>query len=69
MNNTVIIYGAQWCQPCKAAQERLRRAGVQFRYVDVEKEPYPNWVQNLPAFEVNGKAMFNVESVLKEVKK
>ena len=39
MNNTVIIYGGKWCQPAKP-HRRLRKAGVQFRYVDVEKEPY-----------------------------
>ena len=33
---SVIVLSAAWCEPCKALKERLRKAGVSFRVVDID---------------------------------
>jgi glutaredoxin len=36
---TAIVYGASWCEPCKHAEEYLRKKGVWVVVKDVEKSP------------------------------
>ena len=32
----VVVFSATWCSPCKDLKERIRKAGVPFRVVDVD---------------------------------
>jgi thiol-disulfide isomerase/thioredoxin len=40
MSNTLVMFGAAWCRPCKAthplAVDAAEAAGIEFEYVDVE---------------------------------
>jgi glutaredoxin 3 len=34
-----IVYGADWCGPCKKAKEHLKRRGVQVDYRNIDNDP------------------------------
>lgn len=34
-----VVYGADWCKPCKDAQRHLKRLGVHVTYKDVDEDP------------------------------
>ena len=34
----VTVYGAQWCKPCKAAQQYLKQKGVAYEYIDIDHD-------------------------------
>lgn len=35
----IIKYGSTWCGPCRAATEILKKSGVEFEEIDVDKNP------------------------------
>lgn len=40
MNNKKIkFYGAAWCPDCRRAKEFLGGKGVEYEYIDLEKDP------------------------------
>ena len=45
---SMIVFGAPWCEPCKAmipALERLYRQRWKISYVDIDAGKYPAWVK------------------------
>lgn len=34
----VIKYGANWCTPCKDLDKMLSALGIEFKFVDIDKE-------------------------------
>jgi glutaredoxin len=34
----IIVYGADWCAMTTAARTHLDRLGVQYRYIDIDKD-------------------------------
>lgn len=61
MYPSVTLYGASWCMPCAIAKQKLTEAGIPFVYIDVDKEPYPEWVMSLPAYAVDGRSSTQAE--------
>lgn len=59
------VYGANWCPHCKDTADYLKRSGIEFEYLDIEKQPDSvvrkivevnggdDWV--IPTLEFNGK--------------
>jgi glutaredoxin 3 len=39
MNNTLIIYGAEWCAFCHVAMDYLDKLGVKYEYKDIDTDP------------------------------
>ena len=35
----VIVFGSKYCKPCHTWKRMLKEAGIEFEYVDVEKDP------------------------------
>jgi glutaredoxin 3 len=35
----VVVYGAEWCAYCHLAMDYLKGKKVEYRYVDIDKEP------------------------------
>ena len=59
------VYAAHWCPHCQMTIEHLKKIGVKFNYIDIEKQP-DKVVQKIvdvnggedwkvPTFEYNGK--------------
>lgn len=38
-NHKIIFYGANWCPDCRRSKELLDSMGVQYEYIDLEKDP------------------------------
>ncbi len=34
---TIAIYGAQWCKSCTNLKQKLKQAGIEFNYIDMEQ--------------------------------
>jgi len=39
MDNKVVIYGATWCPDCVRAKKVLKKEGIEFRWIDIGKDP------------------------------
>lgn len=57
MSNTLVMFGATWCQPCKRTRpvviDVAHVAGVEFEYVDVETYDFrANDVTTVPTLRV-----------------
>ena len=39
MGNRVIVYGADWCGPCKKVKHKLYSAGVPYFYYNIDEMP------------------------------
>ena len=39
MENTIIVYGTTWCPDCVRAKKVLKKEGVEFRWIDIGKDP------------------------------
>lgn len=58
----IIVYGADWCTTTQATLAHLKRSGVDFRYVDIDKDrEAAKWVagqnngrEKKPTLDVNG---------------
>lgn len=55
----VVVFGAQWCNDCKALKRRLEKFGNDFTYIDVDtdtgrKLSEEAQIRNLPGVYVNG---------------
>lgn len=55
----VIVFGAQWCNDCKALKRRIEKFGNDFTYIDVDtdtgrKLSEEAQIRNLPGVYVNG---------------
>lgn len=35
----VVVYGADWCGPCRMVKGTLSRANVEFESINIEEEP------------------------------
>ena len=77
----IRIFGADWCPLTTAALRHLDRAGVQYQYVDIEKDPEAaEWVRNQndgkekkPTLDIDGVVLSEptsaeIDRVLKEQK-
>jgi mycoredoxin len=43
---TVKVFGADWCPMTRRTREHLRRRGVDYRYINIEKDPEAaEWVR------------------------
>lgn len=59
----IVMYTANWCPDCWRAKWFMRERGVQFREVNIEKDPSAegtviaanNGKRKVPTFEVNGR--------------
>lgn len=59
----IVMYTASWCPDCWRAKWFMRERGVQFREVNIEKDPTAestvitanNGKRKVPTFEVNGR--------------
>lgn len=41
----IIVYGADWCHMTRAALELLRRRKIDFKYIDIDRNPQAaEWV-------------------------
>lgn len=38
-NHKIIFYGANWCPDCRKSKELLDSMGVEYEYIDLEKNP------------------------------
>jgi glutaredoxin len=36
---TAVVYGADWCGPCKKAKAHLKKRGVVIDYRDIDRDP------------------------------
>jgi glutaredoxin len=70
---TVIIYGADWCQPCHAAEAYLKSKGVPFVHKDVDDPNVSEEMQDklqaagiqthsIPVLDVGGKLLVGFEA-------
>lgn len=37
-DQVVVLIGASWCPPCRAQREEMNKLGVEFCYLDVDKD-------------------------------
>lgn len=35
----ITMYGAAWCRDCRRSKSLLDRAGAEYEYIDLEKQP------------------------------
>ena len=62
-DSKVTVYGAYWCPDCRRAKSFLKERGVDFREVDIEKDPSGeaivikanNGNRTVPTLEVGGR--------------
>lgn len=38
-DHKIIFYGANWCPDCRMSKELLDSMGVEYEYIDIEKDP------------------------------
>jgi len=38
MNKSVTVYGTTWCAPCSVAKQKLEHYGIEFTFVDIDKD-------------------------------
>jgi glutaredoxin 3 len=38
-DNTITIYGAEWCGPCHMTKHYLESKDIKYNYIDVDKDP------------------------------
>ena len=61
----ITIYGADWCGDTSMARNQLKKLGVPFQYVNIDKQPegaewvreHNNGKQKLPTVDVAGKVL------------
>lgn len=64
-SSSVTVYGADWCGDTSMTRNQLKKLGVPFVYVNVDKQPEgADWVrehndgkQKLPTVDVDGKIL------------
>ncbi len=39
MQEEIVFYGTKWCFDCKRSRAYLDRMNVEYRYVDIDKDP------------------------------
>ena len=58
--DSIIVYGASWCSPCKALKASLESKGIDFDYVDIDTDTVPPHVMKyidahgIPTVDFNG---------------
>ncbi|MGI6879076.1 glutaredoxin domain-containing protein [Microbacterium sp. gxy059] len=38
-NDTITLFGAEWCRDCRRTKAQLDELGVEYAYVDLEADP------------------------------
>ncbi len=38
MDNNIIIYGTTWCPDCVQAKNVLKKEGVEYQWIDIDKD-------------------------------
>ena len=65
MDHSVKVYGADWCEDTQATRNNLDSLGVQYQYIDVEKDQQAQaWVkdenggkQKTPTLDIAGQVL------------
>lgn len=45
--NQIVIYGAQWCNPCKKVKAHLDKSGKEYTFKDIDVEENANELRGL----------------------
>ena len=76
----ITIYSTTWCPDCRRAKSFLKERGIEFREVDIEKDPSGEEIvtkandgkQTVPTFDVGGRffsiSPFDAEQLAEELK-
>jgi glutaredoxin len=68
---TLVLWGAEWCSPCKKAKKTLEKECVPYVYMDIEEnelEVKRLGIMQVPSFQVGNMIFSSLRGALEELK-